>query len=52
MKGFKDSSNKFHPITDYKKGVSKSRDQLAKTEGVRMKRYRKKLVEMTPAEIQ
>ena len=38
-KGFKDSNNKFHPITDYKKGVRKSRDQKAKLEGVRMKRY-------------
>jgi len=38
MKGFKDSNNKFHPITDYKKGVRKSRDQTAKLQGVRMKR--------------
>jgi len=38
MKGFKDSSNKFHPITDYKKGTRKSRDQKAKTQGVRLKR--------------
>lgn len=29
---------KFHPHTEYKKGVRKSRDQSAKTEGVRMKR--------------
>lgn len=38
MKGFKDSSNKFHPITDYKKGVRKSRDQSAKTQGVKITR--------------
>jgi len=37
LKGFKDSSGKFHPITDYK-GVRKSRDQSAKTQGVRLKR--------------
>jgi len=37
LKGFKDSSGKFHPITEHK-GVRKSRDQSAKTEGVRMKR--------------
>jgi len=37
MKGFKDSSGKFHPITEHK-GVRKSRDQKAKTKGVRMKR--------------
>jgi len=34
--GFKDSSGKFHPITTYK-GVRKSRDQKAKTQGVRLK---------------
>jgi hypothetical protein len=33
MKGFKDSNNKFHPITQ-SKGVRKSRDQSAKTKGV------------------
>ncbi|MCP6727439.1 MAG: hypothetical protein KJI69_05520 [Patescibacteria group bacterium] len=37
MKGFKDSNNKFHPITQ-SKGVRKSRDQKVKQEGVRMKR--------------
>jgi len=37
MKGFKDSSNRFHPITNYK-GVRKSRDQKAKTEGVILKK--------------
>jgi len=40
MKGFKDSNNKFHPITS-SKGVRKSGDQSTKTEGVRMKRYAK-----------
>jgi len=38
VKGFKDSNNKFHPITDYKKGTRKSRDQSAKTIGIRLKR--------------
>ena len=38
MKGFKDSNNKFHPMTEYKKGTRKSRDQSAKTQGVRLKR--------------
>ena len=51
VRGFKDSNNKFHPITQ-SKGVRKSRDQSTKTEGIRMKRYRKKLVDMSPAEIQ
>lgn len=37
MKGFKDSSGKFHPMND-SKGVRKSRDQSTKLEGVRMKR--------------
>ena len=37
MKGFKDSSGKFHPITEYK-GVRKSRDQKAKTQGIRKQR--------------
>jgi len=37
MKGFT-KDGKFHPITDYKKGTRKSRDQSAKTQGVRMKR--------------
>jgi len=37
MKGFKDSNNKFHPITS-SKGVRKSRDQTAKTIGIRLKR--------------
>jgi len=37
MKGFKDSNNKFHPITQ-SKGVRKSRDQTAKTIGIRLKR--------------
>lgn len=40
MKGFKDSSGKFHPITN-NNGVRKSRDQTTKTEGVRMKRNQK-----------
>jgi len=37
MKGFT-KDDQFHPITDYKKGVRKSRDQSAKTEGVRKAR--------------
>jgi len=37
MKGFKDSNNKFHPITQTK-GVRKSRDQTAKTIGIRLKK--------------
>ncbi|MCP6727108.1 MAG: hypothetical protein KJI69_03730 [Patescibacteria group bacterium] len=40
MKGFKDSNNKFHPITDYKKGTRKSRDQEEKTRGVRIRKAR------------
>ena len=44
MKGFKDSNNKFHPITS-SKGVRKSRDQSAKLEGVRMKRTSSKNIE-------
>ncbi len=34
MKGFTDKKGKFHPITDYK-GVRKSRNQNAKTQGVK-----------------
>jgi len=37
MKGFKDKNNKFHPITQ-SLGVRKSRDQKAKTEGIRFER--------------
>ncbi|MCP6727107.1 MAG: hypothetical protein KJI69_03725 [Patescibacteria group bacterium] len=37
MKGFKDSNNKFHPITIHK-GVRKSRDQKEKTMGVRIRK--------------
>ena len=37
MKGFKDSSGKFHPISD-SKGVRKSRDQSTKTQGVKLVR--------------
>jgi hypothetical protein len=37
MKGFKDSNNKFHPITQ-SKGVRKSRDQSAKITGVKIER--------------
>lgn len=37
MRGYKDKHKKFHPIKDYK-GVRKSRDQSAKTKGIRMKR--------------
>lgn len=40
MKGFKDSSGKFHPITDYK-GVRKSRDQKAKTQGIKILRKKR-----------
>ena len=29
---------KFHPITDYKKGIRKSRDQKARTQGVKVER--------------
>jgi len=39
MKGFKDKNNKFHPITDYK-GVRKSRDQTAKSAGVKIRKQR------------
>jgi hypothetical protein len=39
MKGFKDSNNKFHPITQTK-GVRKSRDQSAKTKGVMIRKAR------------
>ncbi len=39
MKGFKDSNNKFHPITQ-SKGVRKSRDQTAKTQGVKVRKQR------------
>lgn len=37
MKGFKDKNKKFHPINQ-KKGMRKSRDQKAKTQGVRLRR--------------
>lgn len=36
MKGFT-KDGKFHPITDYKKGTRKSRDQKAKQQGVKIK---------------
>ena len=39
MKGFKDSNNKFHPITN-KKGVRKSRDQKTKLDGVKIRKLR------------
>ena len=39
MKGFKDSNNKFHPITSTK-GVRKSRDQKAKQDGVKIRKQR------------
>jgi len=39
MKGFKDSNNKFHPITQ-SKGVRKSRDQTAKTQGIKIRKQR------------
>ena len=41
MKGYKDGSGKFRP-TENKNGVSKSRDQNAKTKGIRLKRITKK----------
>jgi len=37
MKGFKDKSGKFRP-TENQKGIGRSRDQTAKTQGVRLKR--------------
>lgn len=37
MKGFKDKAGKFRP-TEKKTGVRKSRDQSAKTQGIRLKR--------------
>ncbi len=45
MKGFKDSNNKFHPITS-SKGVRKSRDQSAKTLGVKVERKARDLSEI------
>ena len=42
MKGYKDGSGKFHP-TEKKNGVSKSRDQNAKTQGIRLARMEKPL---------
>ncbi len=40
MKGFKDSNNKFHPITQ-SKGIRKSRDQSAKIDGVKIQRKKR-----------
>ena len=40
MKGFKDSSGKFHPMND-SKGVRKSRDQSAKSTGVKLERKKR-----------
>lgn len=40
MKGYKDTKGKFHPIKDYI-GVRKSRDQSAKTQGVKIVRKAK-----------
>ncbi len=37
MKGFT-RDGKFHPISDYKKGVRKSRDQNSKQQGVKIER--------------
>jgi len=39
LKGFKDSNNKFHPITS-SKGVRKSRDQNSKQQGVKIRKQR------------
>jgi len=39
MKGHM-KDGKFHPHTDYKKGVRKSRDQKAKTQGVKIRKQR------------
>jgi len=39
MKGHM-QDGKFHPHTDYKKGVRKSRDQIAKTQGVKIRKAR------------
>jgi hypothetical protein len=38
-KGFT-KDGKFHPITDYKKGIRKSRDQKAKTQGMMIRKQR------------
>ena len=40
MKGFT-KDGKFHPITDYKKGVRKLRDQSTKSEGVKIERKKR-----------
>lgn len=40
MKGFT-KDGKFHPITDYKKGIRKLRDQKEKTQGVKLPTIRK-----------
>lgn len=47
--GHKDKNGKFHPHTPYS-GVSKSRDQSAKTQGVRLKRTTPKQIKVTPSE--
>lgn len=39
MKGFT-KDGKFHPITDYKKGTRKSRDQQVKLEGIKIRKAR------------
>jgi len=47
MKGFKDSSGKFHPISDYK-GVRKSRDQKLKQNGVKIRKAKFLTVATSP----
>lgn len=37
MKGFT-KDGKFHPITDYKKGIRKSRDKQTKTQGITIRK--------------
>jgi len=44
LRGYKDSSGKFHPITDYKKVTRKSRDQQLKTKGVRLKHVQRQIL--------
>ena len=53
MKGFM-KDNKFHPITEYKKGTRKSRDQTVKMQGVKIERksrnFPQDIDEMTESE--
>lgn len=47
MKGHTSKDGKFHPHSEYKKGIRKSRDQTVKQEGVKIrnKRYAKEVEE-------